>query len=153
MLQKASMPASSVAEAPSSRSPAADALVRRLTLAAVLAAVAAAVYAATTPLSTAAAMESELMRLLRGMVLIKAAMALAAIAFVFWRIAQPLERGRMTGYSVGAAMLVASVVWLWSLYAIPLAAGLFYGGLIWLAAVARGDALFYEALRRRFARR
>jgi hypothetical protein len=105
---------------------------------------AAGVYALTTPFSSAAGMEPDLVRLLRAMVLIKGLMAAGAGAFVFWRLGRPVSQAHAAGYLLGTVMLTCAVVWLWSLTSLLLAAVLFYASLIGIVAVAHADKAVFD---------
>jgi hypothetical protein len=67
-----------------------------------------------------------LARLLRGMALIKALIALAAIAAVLWRFRFPVLPPVAIGYVLGSAVLAGSTMCIWQLSFIPQAAVLFH---------------------------
>jgi hypothetical protein len=67
-----------------------------------------------------------LTRLLRGMALIKGAMALAAVAVVLWRFGRPVAMPVAAGYLLGSWVLVGSTMLVWQLTWIPAAAVLFH---------------------------
>jgi hypothetical protein len=80
--------------------------------------------------------EAELVLLLRGMPLIKASIALAAVALVLWRFGRPVSRGAAMGYVVGIWALVAATVLIWFLSFIAAAAVLFHLATLGLLVLA-----------------
>jgi hypothetical protein len=106
----------------------------------------AAAYAITAPFSGVAEMEPELLRLLRAMVLIKAAMGLAVFGLIFWRLGWPVSSASASGYTLAVILLSVSLVWLWSLSNLPVASMLFYGSLIGIFFVARADPMLFSGL-------
>lgn len=110
-------------------------------------------YAITAPFSAAPEMEPELLRLLRTMVLIKAAMGLAVVGLIFWRLGRPVSAASASGYALAAMLLAVSLVWLWSLSNLPLASMLFYGSLIGIFFVARADETLFSGLREKLGDR
>jgi hypothetical protein len=80
--------------------------------------------------------EPELGLLLRGMALIKAGMALVALALTHWRFGQPVSSAAALGYLLGVWALVGATVLIWYLSFIPAAAALFHLGLFGLLVVA-----------------
>jgi hypothetical protein len=107
---------------------------------------AAATASITAPLSAAGRTEPELLNLLHGMVLIKASMAAAAVAFIFWRFGRPIEKSHAVCYTLAALLLVSAVVWLWSLASVPLASFFFYASLAGIVAVLRTDGTVFDGL-------
>ncbi len=107
---------------------------------------AAATASITAPLSAAGGTEPELLNLLRGMVLIKASMAAAAVAFIFWRFGRPIGKSNAVCYTLAAMLLVSAVVWLWSLASVLLASLLFYASLAGIVAVLRTDRTVFDGL-------
>ena len=67
-----------------------------------------------------------LARLLRGMALIKGAMAVAAVAAVLWRFGRPVSAPAAAGYLLGSWVVVGSTMLIWQLSWIPAAAVLFH---------------------------
>ncbi len=67
-----------------------------------------------------------LARLLRGMALIKAGIALAIVAAVLWRFGRQVSKPVAAGYLLGSWMLVGSTMLVWQLSWIPAAAVLFH---------------------------
>jgi hypothetical protein len=84
--------------------------------------------------------DPQLAQLLRAMVLAKGAILMAAAALVFWRLGRPAPPLPQLGYTGALALSAAAVGWMWGLSAIPLAAALFYGGLIAALGVGSRDA-------------
>ena len=113
----------------------------------------AAAYAITAPFSAASEMELELLRLLRSMVLIKAAMGLAVVGLIFWRLGRPVSAASASGYTLAVMLLAVSLVWLWSLSNLPIASMLFYGSLIGVFFVARADETLFSGLHGKLAYR
>jgi hypothetical protein len=114
--------------------------------------VAFAVHLAVAPWSTAAAMEADLLRLLRTMVLIKAGIGAALAGFVLWRLDHAIDRPTAVAYAAGVAALGASLAWLWALVLVPLASLLFYASVAALLIVAHRDRSlfgFLDAVSRR----
>jgi hypothetical protein len=67
-----------------------------------------------------------LARLLRGMALIKGAIAIGAVSAVFWRMAWPISGPVAALYVIGAWLLAGSTMMIWQLSSIGLAALLFH---------------------------
>lgn len=77
-----------------------------------------------------------LARLLRAMALIKAAIAIAATAAVFWRLAWPVATPVAASYLVGCWVIAGSTMLVWQLSYIVPAALLFHSAalcLIWVS--------------------
>jgi hypothetical protein len=92
--------------------------------------------------------DPELGRLLRGMALIKAVIALAAIVAVTWRLGWPVS-GRATGaYVLGAWLVAGSSMLIWQLTFIPAAAIAFHVGAFGIVIAAWRD----DIIGQRFAR-
>jgi hypothetical protein len=113
---------------------------------AVMAASALAVHLVVTPWSAAPSMEPELLRLLRGMVLIKAGIGAAVAGFVLWRLADGIDRDSAVAYAIGVAALAASLAWLWSLVLVPVASLLFYASVVALVVIAHRDRSLFAYL-------
>lgn len=76
-----------------------------------------------------------LARLLRGMALIKAVIALAAVGIVFMRLAWPVSRTAAAGYLAGCWALAGSSALIWQLSYIVPAALLFHAAALSLLLV------------------
>ena len=76
-----------------------------------------------------------LARLLRGMALIKAAIACAAVAAVYWRFGWAVSRGAAAVYLLSSATLTGSTMLIWQLSCIIPAALLFHAAAISLLVV------------------
>ncbi|MEA3638980.1 MAG: hypothetical protein VBE63_03450 [Lamprobacter sp.] len=85
--------------------------------------------------------DAELAALVRTMVLVKGIILLAALSLVTWRLSRPVARPQLAGYMSSLGLSAAAVAWMWSLNAIPVAALLFYGGLIGCFYTASRDPL------------
>jgi hypothetical protein len=80
--------------------------------------------------------------LLRGMALIKAAIALGAVALLLWRFGWPVGKPAALAYVVSAALMAGATMLIWQLTFIPLAAALFHiGALAMLLVGWRDDGL------------
>jgi hypothetical protein len=77
-----------------------------------------------------------LARLLRGMALIKGAIAIAAVAAVWWRFARPVSKPVAAGYLLGSWLLVGSTMLIWQLSWIPAAAILFHAAAVSMLIVS-----------------
>jgi hypothetical protein len=88
------------------------------------------------------AVEPELALLLRGMAVIKAGIALAAVALSLWRFGQPVSSAAASGYVAGVCSLGAATVLIWHLSFIPAAAVIFHLGLFGLLALAWREGIF-----------
>ena len=86
--------------------------------------------------SAYSAAEPELALLLRGMAVIKAGIALVALALSFWRFGQPVSTSAALGYALGVWALGGATVLIWFLSVIPAAALLFHLGVFGLLALA-----------------
>jgi hypothetical protein len=91
--------------------------------------------------------DAELTRLLRGMVLIKGAIALAGSALVFTRMRRPVTRPALAGYAAGFALTFASLGWLWGLSGLLTGSLVFYAGLAMVIFSAARDPLLAPAAR------
>jgi hypothetical protein len=83
-----------------------------------------------------------LLRLLRGMVILKGIIGLGALTLIFWRMGRPVQAGLWTAYMVAGVLVPVAVTWLWSLHMIPVGSLFFYCGLAILAAGAWRDRQF-----------
>lgn len=116
----------------------------RLSLAVAVLLSAALVLAITLAFVPPAQREPDLTRLLRGMVLIKGAIGLAAAALVWWRLGKPLTQGLAARYIGALCVSAGAVAWLWGLHLIPLGSGVFYLGLLGLYLTGRRDPLLSD---------
>src|SRR5271166_4619541 len=100
-----------------------------------------AVLLANGAASAGAAAEAgpELARLLRLMAIVKAAMALAALWLIDWRLRQPASLRLSALYVTAATLLATAPGLIWSLSHVALGAVLFHGGLGLLIALAYLD--------------
>ncbi len=101
--------------------------------------VATAVAASTGASEARAAVDPELVRLLRGMALIKAVLTLAALAAVLWRLGRPISAGLCGTYLAGSWAMAAATVLIWQLVLLPAAALAFHAGEIALLLAAWRD--------------
>ena len=112
---------------------------------------------ASSPTETADAMAragGELTRLLRSMALLKATMATAALAAVWWRLALPASVGWSLAYPTAAAAMAAGPVLIWGMAHVGLGALLLQGGLFAaLVMLWRDPAVAVELGERIAARR
>lgn len=69
-------------------------------------------------------------RLLRGMAALKALMAVAAAAAVFWRIGAPTGTARLAAYVAAGAIMMVGPGLIWGLWHIALGAALLHAGLL-----------------------
>ena len=146
-----SLPPELLATAPRRTIPLADmppdaaALIQRLVLATAVPLAGLAALALTLWLVPAPRAEPDLVRLLRGMVLIKGLIGLAAGALVYWRLGRPIAGPVATGYIGALCLSSAGLGWLWGLHLMLIGALLFYGGLVGIYLVARHDRLVSAA--------
>jgi hypothetical protein len=80
--------------------------------------------------------DPDLSRLLRGMAVIKAALALGALAVLYWRLARPIQPATAMAYVVGAWLMAAASMIVWRLSFIGLGALAFHSGELTLLIVA-----------------
>lgn len=80
--------------------------------------------------------EPELVFLLRGMALIKAGIALAAVGLAMWRFGRPVSSRVAVGYVLGVWSLIAATVLIWQLTFILAAAVIFHLGMFGLLVLA-----------------
>ncbi|MFN7552361.1 MAG: hypothetical protein ACK59M_06655 [Pseudomonadota bacterium] len=85
------------------------------------------------------AADPEIAVLLRGMATIKAALVLAAIALIAWRLGRPESSRFATVYIVGAAVMAGTTALIWQLTALPAAAVAFHAAEITLLVAAWRD--------------
>jgi uncharacterized membrane protein YidH (DUF202 family) len=91
------------------------------------------------PSEAASFPDPDLARLLRGMALIKAGIALAALGAVSWRFGWPIQRGFAAAYMVGCWVLAGASLMVWQLTMVPAAAIGFHGFELGLLFVAWRD--------------
>ena len=78
---------------------------------------------------------SDLLVLMRFMAGVKAAMALGAVALVWWRMGAPTGRGTAAAYAMAAAVMAVGPGLIWDMRHIALGAVAVHGGLSALLAV------------------
>jgi hypothetical protein len=83
--------------------------------------------------------DPELALLLRGMAAIKAALVLAAVAVLWWRLGHPIAPPTTAAYLAGAWLATGATLLVWQLTLIPLAALVFHVGELTLLFVAWRD--------------
>ena len=115
---------------------------------AVLAAIAAATLVGQPNPGVAA--DPELAFVLRGMGLIKLAIATLAIALVWWRAGEPAQSGRFLAYLACAALLAAAATLVLKLAVVAATSIVFHATLLAMGLMALGDDQVAKgALRRR----
>jgi len=105
----------------------------RIALAAILCAAALLGTFTTAPAATAAAIAHDgesLTRLMRFMAGLKAAMALAAAASLFWRLGSPVRLSWYAAYAASTAAMAAGPGLIWGMVHIGLGALCLHGGLL-----------------------
>jgi hypothetical protein len=88
--------------------------------------------------------DAELVRLLRGMVLIKGAIALTASALLFRRLGRPVTPRPALGYAAGVGLTFGSLGWLWGLSGLLMGSIAFYAGLAIAVFSASRDPLLMD---------
>jgi hypothetical protein len=83
--------------------------------------------------------DPDLLRLLRGMAMIKGFLVLAAVGVLLWRFGHPLSPGMAGAYLVGAWLAAGASMMIWQLTLIPLAALVFHVGEITMLVTAWRD--------------
>lgn len=83
--------------------------------------------------------DPELARLLRWMALLKAGIAAAAFALVWWRAGRAILPARLLAYALGTAILAAAAVMVWQLAVVAATSVVFHATLLALAVLALGD--------------
>ncbi len=108
------------------------ALARGLLLMVIAAAVAASAIAAAAPASSAAAAHAgaDLIRLLRFMAVLKAAIAVGAGAAVFWRLGAAVTLPWFCAYAAACGAMAAGPGVIWAMVHVGLGAALLHGGLL-----------------------
>jgi hypothetical protein len=112
-----------------------------LTRAVLMAACVAAVVAAAWVGQPAPYLQADpgLAQLMRGMALIKAAIALGAVALLLWRFGWPTGKLAALAYAISAALMAGATMLIWQLSFIPLAAALFHIGALVMLLVGWRD--------------
>lgn len=87
----------------------------------------------------AAAADPELTWLLRGMAVLKSALALGAVGLVAWRLGYPASRGLAAGLIAAAALMAAGPVLIWHIAPVGAAAVLFHAGMALLLVLCWAD--------------
>jgi hypothetical protein len=77
-----------------------------------------------------------LSHLLRGMAIIKGALALGAIAALWWRFGRPIEEGTAKAYLCGVWFMAGAAMIVWQLGHVGLGAIAFHTGELTLLAIA-----------------
>jgi len=80
-----------------------------------------------------------LSRLLRGMAVIKAVIAIAAAGAVFWRVGLPISAKFAASYVISAWVMAGSAMLIWQLSYLPPAAVLFHVGALSMLVVGWRD--------------
>lgn len=83
--------------------------------------------------------DPELARLLRGMAVLKAGIAAAALALVWWRAGRPITPLRLLAYALGTGILAAAAVMVWQLAVVAATSVVFHATLLALGLAALGD--------------
>ncbi len=83
--------------------------------------------------------DPELVMLLRFMAVVKAAMALGAVALVGWRFGSPVRPAVALAYIAGTSSMAAGAGLIWQLGHVGAGALLVHGGLVALAGLAWSD--------------
>ncbi len=92
--------------------------------------------------------DADLTFLLRGMALIKAAIAAAVMALVYWQAGHFTSRGRFVAYVIATAVLAATAVLVWQLAVLQATSIVFHATLLTLGVLALGDIKIRKSLRR-----
>ena len=120
---------------------------RRAALAlAVLAAVAIAAWLGEPRPSILA--DPDLTFLLRGMALIKAAIAAAVMALVYWQAGHVTSQGRFIAYVIATAVLSGTAVLVWQLAVLQATSIVFHATLLTLGVLALADVKIRRSPRR-----
>jgi hypothetical protein len=108
------------------------ALARGILLLVIAAAAAAGAMAAAAPASSLAAAHAgaDLIRLLRFMAVLKAAIAVTAAAAVFWRLGAAITLPWFAIYAAACASMAAGPGLIWAMVHVGLGAALLHGGLL-----------------------
>jgi hypothetical protein len=95
------------------------------------------------------AADPELAFVLRGMGLIKLAIATLAIGLVWWRAGQPVRSGRILAYLACAALLAAAAVLVLKLAVVAATSVVFHATLLAMGLMALGDEHVAKGVLRR----
>jgi phosphate/sulfate permease len=135
--------------------PASSALTRPLLLLVVAAAAVAGVFVGGEEASARAVAEAgpELVRLLRGMALLKTLFAASALAGVLWRSSAPVSPTRLAGYALAGAAMAAGPGMIWRMDLMPAGAFLLHAGLLVTVVMLWRDPAVGELLAERIAAR
>lgn len=98
-----------------------------------------AVAAVIAPAPQLAAGDADLLTLLRGMALIKAAIVAGLVSLLWWRLQWPMTAARAWGYLGTSWTLCAATVLIWQLASVAIAATLFHVALLALLLLAWRD--------------
>ena len=82
---------------------------------------------------------SDLMLLMRFMAGLKAAMAVGAVALVFWRMGAPMGRGTIAAYIIATAVMAAGPGLIWNMQDVAYGAMAVHGGLSAIMLIAWRD--------------
>jgi hypothetical protein len=93
--------------------------------------------------------DPDLTFLLRGMALIKAAIAAAIFGLVFWQADNVTSSARLAAYVIATAALAATAVLVWQLAVLQVTSIVFHATLLGLGVLALGDVRIKGSLRRR----
>ncbi len=89
---------------------------------------------------------SDLLVLMRFMAGVKAAMALGAVALVWWRMGAPVGRGAVAAYVMAAAVMAVGPGLIWDMRHIALGAVAVHGGLSALLVVGWLDRVGWNGV-------
>jgi hypothetical protein len=103
--------------------------------------------AAVASRSAHSAVEPELVLLLRAMAVIKAGIALVAVALCLWRLGGPVSTSAAVGYLLGVWSLGGATVLIGFVSFIPAAAVIFHVALFGLLALAWREGRFAPRMR------
>jgi hypothetical protein len=116
------------AQAELARNPSLAAVLRTALVVACIAALAFALWSGDS--AAHAAYDPDLARVLRFMAIVKAGIALSAMALLLWRFGRPVSIWGACACIAGTCLLVGASVLIWQLTSIPAAAGAFHVGLL-----------------------
>lgn len=95
--------------------------------------------AAGVALAPVTPVEAEYVMLIRFMAVMKAAIVVACIALVAWRLGDDITPGLAAAYIAAVGLLAISPVLIWNLAALPAASAIFHAGLLLGLALAATD--------------
>jgi hypothetical protein len=93
--------------------------------------------------------DPDLAFVLRGMALIKAAIAAAVFALVWWRAGRPVSTARFLGYLTCTALLATAAILVWKLAVVAATSIVFHAMLLLLGLLALTDTDLRHRLPRR----